>query len=419
MIYLDNSATAPLLPEVEAKMTSVMAGQVDGTIGNASSLHAAGQRAKQIIEEARTEVADLIGAQPEEIIFVSGGSEANNTIAHIFAGQNIAISSIEHPSMLESAHYYARNLILIPVDQYGFIDLSQISGPADNKTQNIPAGRHNSTPQTRTVSQKSTHHSQNISQNSATELNDLALISVMLANNELGAIEPVAEVAQQYKTTHTFIHSDATQAAGKIKVNVDDLGVDYLTFSAHKLGGPIGVGALYVRQGTPYRPLILGGHQENRRRAGTSNVAAIAGFGEAARLARLNLPKYQKVAKLRDQLRQRILAEVPFASGNSPEHNCLPHLLNVSFRAAEGESIQLYLDAHDIIVSTGSACAAGDLQPSHVLMATRGDAERAHSSIRFSLGLNTTEQEINEVMKYLPEIIQRLQGISTIKITGA
>lgn len=241
----------------------------------------------------------------------------------------------------------------------------------------------------------------------------------MLANNELGTLEPVAELVKRCKKYNTIcFHSDATQALGKVKIDVKALGVDYLTMSAHKIGGPIGVGALYVRKGVPFRPLILGGHQENRRRAGTSNVVVAAGFGAAAAwcFQQKSHQQWAKVQELRNYLAERILAEVPHSSLNSPLEGSLPNILNVSFAAAEGESIQLYLDFEGISVSTGSACAAGDLQPSPVLMATRGDAEVAHSSVRFSLGLDTTKADLDYVMTILPGIIRRLQGISTIKI---
>lgn len=371
MTYLDYAATTPLLPVVREKMLEVM----NLELGNASSLHTPGHHASAIIEDARVEVARLINADPSEIIFTSGGSEANNTVSNIFAGQDVATSAIEHPSVLESLKARAETCRIIDANQQGFVD------PAD-----IPE--------------------------------NVNLVSVMLANNELGSIQPIAEIAKRCKNYNTFLHSDATQALGKIHIDVKDLGVDYLTISAHKIGGPIGIGALYVRKGAPYKPLIIGGHQENKRRAGTSNTLLIAGFGAAAKFAReqKTVDQYQKVAKLRDQLAERILKEVPYSSLNSPLENCLPNILNVSFQAAEGESIQLYLDAEDVIVSTGSACAAGDIQPSHVLMATRHDAEVAHSSIRFSLGLDTTQADIDHVMTALPKIVTRLQGISTIKI---
>lgn len=385
-VYLDYAATAPLLPVVREKMLEV----INLDLGNASSLHTPGHHASAIIEEARISIARLVNADPSEIIFTSGGSEANNTIASIFAGQHVATSAIEHPSVLESLKARAGQLDIIPVNREGFVD------PA-----NIPE--------------------------------DLDLVSVMLVSNELGSLEPISAIAKRCKNYNikssqnaqshkiTYLHSDATQALGKIHLDVKELGVDYLTISAHKIGGPIGIGALYVKKGAPYRPLIIGGHQENKRRAGTSNTLLIAGFGAAAQYAREQkiIEQYAKIRVLRDQLAERILNEVPHSSINSPLENSLPNILNVSFQAAEGESIQLYLDAENIIVSTGSACAAGDIQPSHVLMATKNDAEVAHSSIRFSLGLDTTEADIDRVMSTLPQIVTRLQGISTIKIKEA
>lgn len=371
LTYLDHAATGQLLPEARAAMQSVL----DADYGNASALHSAGYRAHELIENAREKVARLINAAPEEIIFVSGGSEANNTVTNIFAGQDVAVSAIEHPSLLESAKARARRCEVVPVDRDGRVKIDQVP-------------------------------------------HDVQLVSVMLANNELGTIEPLADIAKCCKNYNILLHSDATQAFGKIKIDVQVLGVDYLTLSAHKIGGPIGIGALYVRKSAPFRPLIIGGHQESSRRAGTSNTLLIAGFGAAADwcLEHQSPEKWSQVAKLRDELKSRILAEVPYSSCNSPEHDCLPNILNMSFRAAEGESIQLYLDAENIAVSTGSACAAGDLQPSHVIMAISGDAEIAHSSIRFSLGLDTTERDIDHVLQVLPGIIKRLQGISTIKL---
>ena len=371
MTYLDYAATTPPLPVVREKMLEVM----NLELGNASSLHTPGHHASAIIEDARAEVARLINADPSEIIFTSGGSEANNTVSNIFAEQDVATSAIEHPSVLESLKTRAKTCRIIDVNQQGFVD------PAD-----IPE--------------------------------NVNLVSVMLANNELGSIQPITEISKRCKNYNTFLHSDATQALGKIHIDVKELGVDYLIISAHKIGGPIGIGALYVRKDAPYKPLIIGGHQENKRRAGTSNTLLIAGFGAAAKWCwdGWSCKQYQEVAKLRDQLAERILKEVPYSSLNSPLENCLPNILNVSFQAAEGESIQLYLDAENVIVSTGSACAAREIQPNHVLMATRHDAEVAHSSIRFSLGLATTQADIDHVMTALPKTVTRLQGISTIKI---
>lgn len=372
MIYLDHAATSPLLPSVRERMKELL----DLELGNSSALHTPGQRASHIIEEARANIARLVNADPSEIIFTSGGSESNNTIINTYTGQPIAVSSIEHPSVLNAAKARASELEIIQVDQDGRVD------PADVPT-------------------------------------DVSLASVMLANNELGTLEPIAEIVKRCKKYNIPVHTDATQALGKIHLDVKALGVDYLTASAHKIGGPLGVGIIYLRKGSKLTPLIYGGHQEHKLRAGTSNVLAIAGFGEAAKWCydhESDRRYLEKVQPLRDQLRQRILTEIPYSSANTPATGCLPNILNVSFQAAEGESIQLYLDAAGIAVSTGSACAAGDIQPSHVLMAVKNNAEVAHSSIRFSLGLETTPADIDAIMAVLPGIIQRLQGISTIKI---
>ncbi len=374
-IYLDHAATSRLLPEAKAAMLEVM----DGNYGNASSLHSAGRAAKTNVEEARKNIARLIGASPEEIIFTSGGSESNNTIIHTFAGEKVAVSKVEHPSVLESAKAYASEVINLAVDKWGRVKIEELEQALKNGAK---------------------------------------LVSVMLANNELGTIEDIAKVAKCCKKYNIPLHSDATQAFGKIKIDVNALGVDYMTVSAHKIGGPIGIGALYVRKNQPYRPLLLGGHQESGRRAGTTNTMLAAGFGAAAKWCWDNWSchKWAEIAKIRNKLKKRVLKEIPYSSCNSPEAGCLPNLLNISFSAAEGESIQLYLDLKGVEVGTGSACATGDLRPSHVIMATRNDAEVAHNSIRFSLGLDTTEEDIDQVVEVLSKIINRLQGISTIKL---
>ncbi len=384
MIYFDHAATSPLLPEVREKMKALL----DLDLGNASALHAAGRQAQWFIEEAREEVAKLINAKPEEIIFTSGGSESNNTVINVFDGKFMAVSSIEHPSILEAAKAHAKRLDILRVDRWGRVAPERIPTNVD-------------------------------------------LVSVMLANNELGTLEPIKDIAARYKIVNpggksakkqrkTYVHTDATQALGKIAIDVKNLGVEYMTISAHKIGGPLGVGALYVKKGAPFKPLIYGGHQENKRRAGTSNVLGIAGFGAAAKYVREHKTYrqyFEKIHPLRNELKWRILQEVPHSSINSPDEGTLFNILNMSFMAAEGESIQLYLDEAGIEVSTGSACAAGDIQPSHVIMATKNDAEVAHSSIRFSLGLDATLADVDKVLQVLPGIITKLQGISTIKVS--
>lgn len=371
-IYLDYAATAPMLSVVEQVVRDVLHRQATGELGNASSLHTPGHQAHELIEDARAKLAQLINAEPEEIIFTSGGSEANNAVMETFRGKNVAVSAIEHPSVYEAAKARAGKVQVLAVDEWGIM----------------------------TEAPK-----------------DVDLVSVMLANNEIGTINNVAEMVRN-KDAKTFFHTDATQALGKLHIDVKELGVDYLTMSAHKIGGPIGTGALYVRKGAPYRPLVIGGHQENGRRAGTYNVAAIAGFGEAADWCwnEWSCKKYERVRELRDWLATEILQKVPYSSINTPLDQSAPHILNASFRAAEGESIQLYLDTEGIIVSTGSACASGNLAPSHVIMATRHDAEVAHSSVRFSLGIDTTKDDLKKVVEAVKKVVARLQGISTIKL---
>ena len=378
MTYLDYAATSPLLPEVREAMHRAE----ERFFANASALHTPGHLAMNEVERARELLAKLIGAEPGEIIFTSGASESNNAVIRTFEGHQIETSPLEHHSIIDTARIY--------------------------RGDKLPK-----------------------------------LYSYMLANNETGEILDLTEVVRRankdavvdcpemFETKNDwgkplvtvkkggYVHSDLTQALGKIPLDVKALGLDYATFSAHKIGGPVGVGTLYVRKGVPLKPLIIGGNQENKRRGGTYNTLGIIGFGAAAEyvLREKTWEKYDtEVRGLRDKLAERILAEIPGSSLNTDITSgaSLPNVLNVSFRAAEGESIQLYLDAEGIVVSTGSACAAGDTKPSHVLMAKTGDAEVAHSSIRFSFGLENTEKDVDNVMEVLPGIIDRLQKISTI-----
>lgn len=372
MIYLDYAATAPVLPEV----TEAMREAEKRFFANASALHTPGHLAMNKIEKTRELLASMIGAEPDEIIFTSGASESNNTVIRTFEGCQIETSPLEHHSIIEAAK-------ILHGDK-------------------LPK-----------------------------------LYSYMLVNNETGELLDLPEIDRsEYSDSPLFeavndwgkplvtdkrsayLHSDLTQVLGKIPIDVKALGLDYATFSAHKIGGPIGVGALYVRRGVPFKPLIIGGNQENKRRGSTYNTVGIIGFGAALKaiLKMKSWEKYDtKVRTLRDTLARRILEEIPGSSLNTPLEKSCPNILNASFRAAEGESIQLYLDAEGIVVSTGSACAAGDTKPSHVLMAKTGDAEVAHSSVRFSFGLENTMEDIDGVMKSLPGIIDRLQKISTIE----
>ena len=374
-------------------MLDLMNLSVKGELGNASSLHSAGIYAKEELIKARVEIAMLVGVSPLELIFTSSGSESNNTIIQTFKDCPIIISSIEHPSVLKPAEEYGNPCIKIPVNKSGIIDLTILRSEIKRLTSN----------------------------NSKQKI----LVSVMLANNETGTIEPIHEIAsviEEFKDQgyhNIYLHTDATQAIGKIPVNAKKLKVDYMTFTAHKIGGPIGIAALYSRSGAPYKPLILGGAQEDKRRAGTSNVILAAGFAVAARYCAQNQTskKYQNIGKLRNYLVKELTKKIPTAKIITPlgPGQALPHILNVAFPAAEGESTQLYLDLDKIEVSTGSACASGDLEPSHVLMAMYHDAEVAHGSIRFSLPLGATKKQVDALIDKLPGIVSKIQDISTLK----
>ncbi len=351
MVYLDYAATAPLLDGVREAMHEAELKY----FANASALHTPGHLAMNEVEECRKQLAKMIHAEPEEIIFTSGASEANNTVIRTFEGCQIETSPLEHHSILETTKVYG----------------------GEKKPK---------------------------------------LYSYMLANNETGEFLKLPT-----KKDDEYLHSDLTQVLGKIPIDVNELRLDYATFSAHKIGGPVGVGALYVRKGAPFKPLIIGGNQEKKRRGGTYNAIGIVGFKAALEYVEKNelWKKYDTtIRKLRDTLAKRIISEIPGSSLNTDidKDKSLPNILNASFEAAEGESIQLYLDAKGIIVSTGSACAAGDIKPSHVLMAKTGDAEVAHSSIRFSFGPGNTMADVDKVMEVLPDIIANLQGMSTIKM---
>ena len=392
MIYLDTSATTPLLPEARDAMLGLMNESVSNKLGNASSLHSAGSRAKQALNEARSEIATFIGAPPLDLIFTSSGSESNNTVIHTFGHCPIFVSAIEHPSVLHPAEEYGNPCIKIPVNKQGIIDLDFLK----------------------------TKIQETLDKNARQKI----LVSTMLANNEVGTIEPVRKVSELIKEfkaqgfRNIYLHTDATQAVSKIPVNVKDLDVDYLTFTAHKLGGPIGIAALYARTSAPFKPLIIGGAQENKRRAGTSNAILAAGFAAAVKYCddKDVIKQYEKNRKLRDYLAARIKDKIPNARIITPESetDSLPNVLNVAFPYAEGESTQLYLDLEGIEVSTGSACASGDLEPSHVLMAMYHDAEVAHGSVRFSIPLNTKQADLDQLLEKLPGIVAKIQDLSTL-----
>ncbi len=382
-VYMDYNATTPLRREVRDAMVADL-----DIFANASSMHEEGRLARSRVEAARADVAALIGARdPESVIFTSGGSESNNTVfATMFhvgrkgARRKIVTTAIEHPCVLNAAKWLESegfSVVFLRVDGTGRVDLDELSREVDETT---------------------------------------LLVSVMAANNEIGTVQDLKAISAVARSRGAFVHTDATQAAGKIPVDVAQWDVDYLTLSCHKLYGPKGIGALYVKKGSPLVPLIRGGHQERGLRAGTYNNTGILGFGTAARLARAELSEYgARLSRLRDRLREGLLAAVPKVRVNGHPTENLPNTLNISFPGAEGEAILLYLDLEGIEVSTGSACASGSLEPSHVLLATGLGPELAHGSIRFSLGRDTTEADVDYVIERLPPVIARLRRMSTVE----
>lgn len=381
-VYMDYNATTPLRPEVRDRMVEAM-----DLYANASSMHEMGRRARAEIERSRAAVAALIGAHdPSTVIFTSGGSESNNTVFNtmFLRGRNsnrkkILTTAIEHPCVLNAAAHLKEEgfpVVFLPVDAQGRLDMDAYRaelGP------------------------------------------DVLLVSVMAANNEIGTIEDIATIAALAREHGALVHTDATQAAGKVPVSVEKWGVDYATLSCHKIYGPKGIGALYIRKGAPIEPLIRGGHQEQGIRAGTYNNLGILGFGVAAELALAEVGDYMReVGALRQRLRDLIIERIPDVKINGHPVEVLPNTLNVSFPGAEGEAILLSLDLEGIEVSTGSACASGSLDPSHVLMAIGLGPELAHGSIRFSLGKYTTVEEVDYVADKLPPIIARLRRMSTV-----
>ncbi len=379
--YLDYAATTPTHPEVVKAMLPYFT----EAFGNPSSIYACGQEAKGAIEEARANVADLIGAQDEEIVFTGSGTEADNfaikgvAYANESKGNHIITTTIEHHAVLETCHFLETKgfkVTYLPVDEYGMVDLEEVRKAITNQT---------------------------------------ILISVMQANNEIGTIEPLAEIGKIAKETGIYFHTDAVQTVGHIPVSVDELGIDLLSMSAHKLYGPKGVGALYIRKGTKLLSFMHGGEQERGRRASTQNVPGIVGFGKAVEIARQEMNKEaEQVTYLRDKLISGLLAQIDHICLNGHPTNRLPNNVNVSISFAEGESMCLNLDLEGICVSTGSACSSSVTEPSHVLLALGLPPLQAHSSLRFSLGKWTTEEEIDRVLEVLPRIVAKLRAMSPL-----
>ncbi|MFH1086809.1 MAG: cysteine desulfurase NifS [Chloroflexota bacterium] len=385
-VYLDHSATTPVRPEVLSAMLPYFADHA----GNASSLHKAGQRAKRALDEARDTVARALGADPREVYFTSGGTESDNQAivgvarAQAQRGRHLLTSTIEHHAVLNVCHWLESQgytVSYVRVDQQGLLDLQALQDSLRP---------------------------------------DTVLISVMLANNEVGTVQPLADIVRLAHARGILVHTDAVQAVGKMPVRVDELGVDLLSLTAHKFCGPKGIGALYVRRGTPIEPLLYGGHQEQALRPGTQNIPGIVGLATGVRLATAELPtEAARLAALRDRLQQGILARIPDVQVIGHPTLRLPNILNVSFGGAEGESLLLALDIRGIAVSTGSACAAGSTDPSHVLQAMGLERARADGSLRFSLGHITTEEDIDYTLQMLAEVVGRLRSMLPMPATCA
>jgi len=377
-IYLDNNATTALAPEVLDEMLPYL----DNLYGNPSSMHTFGGQLRRRIEDARGKVAQLIGAEPEEIIFTSCGTESDNTAIlsateSLPGKKHIITTRVEHPAVLNFCKHLGRkgfSITFLPVDHNGKISVDEFLRALDD---------------------------------------DTALVSIMYANNEVGNIFPVAEIAGILKERKILFHTDAVQAAGKIPIDTKKFQVDMLSLSGHKLHAPKGIGALYVRRGTRFYPFMIGGHQESGRRAGTENVASIIGLGKACELAGKNITEEpNKVKSLRDKLETSLLQSCPDARINGDVHNRLPNTTNISFEYVEGEAILLRLNEHGICASSGSACSSGSLEPSHVLRAMGVPFTAIHGSIRFSLSRYTTEAEIDSVIDIMPGIIKDLRMLS-------
>jgi len=375
-VYLDNNATTPILPEVFEAMRPYF----DERFGNASSIHRHGQDARAAVEDARDSVATLLGCHPSEIVFTSGGTEADNLAIFgvVAPGDHLITSSIEHDAVLHAckrAEEVGCEVSVLPVDGHGVVDPDDVRRALRTKTK---------------------------------------LISIMMANNETGVLQPVEEIGKIAVEAGVCFHSDAVQAVGKVEVNVQQIGCHLLSISGHKIHAPQGVGALYVRKGTEIKPLVYGGRHERSRRAGTENVPGIVALGKATQLAKEGFDRGddQKIAALRDQLQHGILAEIQEAGVNGNGVPRVPNTTNIYFDHVEGEALVISLDLKGLAVSAGSACSSGAVEPSHVLVSMGLRPDRAHASIRLSLGKQTTAADINFALTLVPETVARLRKLS-------
>ncbi|NLL05055.1 MAG: cysteine desulfurase NifS [Clostridiaceae bacterium] len=381
MIYFDHAATTPVKPEVVEEMMPYYTNK----FGNASSIYSIGRESKKAIEEARERVAKALGAMTREIFFTGSGSEADNWAIKGVAysnkdrGNHIITTAIEHHAVLHTCQYLESDgfeVTYLPVDENGLVSVEQVRKAIKPNT---------------------------------------ILITIMFANNEIGTIQPIAEIGKIAKENNIYFHTDAVQAIGSIPVNVNELNVDLLSLSAHKFYGPKGVGALYIRKGVKITTFLHGGAQERGRRASTENVPGIVGLGKAIELATENLEQYnKKLIDLRDRTIEEITKKVPFIKLNGDRYKRLPGNVNFSFEFIEGESLLLMLDMKGIAASSGSACTSGSLDPSHVLLAIGLSHEIAHGSLRISFGDENTHEDVDYLMEVLPLIVERLREMSPL-----
>jgi len=381
IIYMDNNATTRIAPEVVDAMMPFLT----DCYGNPSSMHTFGGQVGRAVEDARAKIADLIGADPEEIVFTSCGTESDSTA--ILSGlqtfpeqRHVVTTRVEHPAVKSLCE-----------------SLNQLTGHKHRTTRLMVEAD---------GTLKLTHYREALTE-------DTAIVSVMWANNETGVIFPVEEMAAMAKERDILFHTDAVQAVGKIPINMKDNQIDFLSLSGHKLHAPKGVGVLYVRKGTPFVPFLNGGHQERGRRGGTENVASIVALGRACQLAGEKMEEENtRVRALRDKLEKGLLTSIPKSMLNGHPTDRLPNTTNISFEYVEGEAILLHMNQYDICASSGSACTSGSLEPSHVLRAMGVPFTAAHGSIRFSLSIYNTEEEVNFVLEKMPAIIANLREMS-------
>lgn len=380
-IYFDNAATTPVRTEVLNTILPFF----QEFYGNASSIYGIAKESKRAMEKAREQVAAAIGSKPEEIYFTAGGSESDNMalrgIAEAYAkkGNHIITTKIEHHAILHTGEYLQKHgvdVTYLSVDENGKISLEELEKEIRPET---------------------------------------VLISVMFANNEIGTIQPIAEIGRIARKHDVLFHTDAVQAVGHVPIDVESMNIDLLSMSGHKLGAPKGIGAIYIRKGVNIEPLIFGGAQERKKRAGTENIAGIVGLGKAAELAVAEMEETtEKLKYLRDKLIHGILEKIPYSKLNGHPSDRLPGNCNISFSYVEGESLLLLLDSLGIAASSGSACTSGSLDPSHVLMAIGLPHETAHGSLRMTLDRQNTEAEVDFVLEKLPSIVQRLRDMSPL-----